>query len=109
MRINLAKKKVQWRNRFGSFNLSSAAVQGRYLYGSTIGYICKIDLKKGKIVWDKDDLWEKHKVNYFSKIIIYKDTVGFIGKVYTLSDEKTMTGKTATFKYNKRSGEEIIQ
>lgn len=108
-RIGLGKRKVKWKTRFGSFNLSPAAIQGRYLYGSTIGYVCKIDLKKGKIVWEKDDLWEEYKVNYFNKILIFKDTVAFFGKVYTQTDEKTMSGKTEKFKYNKRTGEEIIQ
>ena len=104
-RINPGKRKVKWNIRFGSFNLSPAAIQGRYLYGSTIGYVCKIDLKKGKIVWEHDDLYEEYQVNYFKKILFFKDTVCFLGKVYFQSDGKTMSGRTERFKYNKRSGE----
>ena len=108
-RINPANRKIKWKSRFGRFNLSTAAIQGDYLYGSTIGYVCKIDLRKGKTVWQQDDLWEEYQVNSFKKILIFKDTVAFFGQIYTLSDKKTMALKNMTFKYNKNSGEEIVE
>lgn len=107
-RISLEKRKVKWKTRFGSFNLSTAIIQGKYLFGSTLGYVGKVDLKKGKVVWQKDDLWEKYKVNNFEKIALYKDTLALIGRVYKMNN-KTMTGEAVTFKYNKHNGREITK
>ena len=107
-RISPGERKVKWKTRFGSFNLSTALIDGKYLYGSTIGYVGKVDLKKGKIVWGKDDLWDNYKANNFEKIFLSKDTVIFIGKVYMVKN-KTMTGEARAFKYNKHTGEELIR
>ena len=107
-RISLEKRRVKWKIRFGSFNLSTAIIQDKYLYGSTLGYVGKVNLKKGKIVWQKDDLWEKYKVNNFEKTVLYNDTLALIGRVYKMSN-KTMTGGAVTFKYNKNSGREITK
>jgi len=108
VRISLNKRKVKWKTRFGSFNLSTAIIHDNYLYGSTLGYVGKVNLKKGKIVWQKDDLWEKYKVNNFEKIVLYNDTLALIGRVYKM-DNKTMTGEAVTFKYNKHNGREIAK
>lgn len=107
-RINFEKRRVEWRIPFGSFNLSTALIQGEYLYGSTLGFVGKVNLKKGEIEWKKEDLWEKYKVNNFEKIVLYKDTLALVGKVYKMNGKK-MKGNTVTFKYNKHNGREISE
>ncbi len=108
-RISLKENAVIWKTGFGGDNISQAVTQGRFLYGSTLGYIGKVDLKKGKIAWKKDDLWEKHKINNFERIVLVKDTVVFIGTIYEINDKTTMVRKTVPFKYYKRNGREIKQ
>ncbi len=106
-RISLKENTVIWKTGFGGDNISQAVIQDRYLFGSTLGFVAKVDLKKGKIVWKKEDLWKKHKVNNFERIVLVKDTVVFIGTIYELSDKTTMVRKTVPFKYYKRNGKEI--
>jgi hypothetical protein len=108
VRVSLNKRKVKWKIHFGSFNLSTAIIHDKYLYGATLGYVGKVNLKKGKIVWQKDDLWEKYKVNNFEKIVLYNDTLALIGRVYKMNN-KTMTGEAVTFKYNRHDGREIAR
>jgi hypothetical protein len=107
VRVNLDVRKVIWKTRFGGFNLSPALLQDNFLYGSTLGYIGKVDLNNGGIVWEKQDLWEKYKVNSFTGIGLNKDTAVFVGKVYEQANNGRMTAKNLVLKYNKVTGEKL--
>jgi hypothetical protein len=107
VRVNLDVRKVIWKTRFGGFNLSPAILQDNFLYGSTLGYIGKVDLNNGGIVWEKQDLWEKYKVNSFTGIGLTKDTVVFVGKVYEQENRRRMIAKNLVLKYNKVTGEQL--
>lgn len=106
-RINLDVRKVIWKTPFGGINLSPAIIQGNFLYGTTLGYIGKIDLNIGGIVWEKQNLWEQVQVNSFYKIGISEDTAIFIGKVYARVDNNKMTTKNIVLRYNKYTGDEF--
>ncbi len=107
VRVSIPQTKVLWRTKFGNINLTPAIIENQFLYGTTLGFVGKVDLETGKILWHKPDLWEKHQVNSFYKMGIIKDTVVFIGKVYKRENDNRMTTKNLVLRYNKNTGVEL--
>jgi hypothetical protein len=58
--------KKLWTNQIGGFNYGEPLIQNENIYLTSIGYISKINLKTGKILWEHQGLFDGH-FNVFHK------------------------------------------
>ena len=49
--------RARWSQRFGTFNVGEPLRDGRHLYVTTIGFVARLDLSTGEVVWQQDDLY----------------------------------------------------
>jgi hypothetical protein len=82
--LNKADLKQKWKLNVQGFNLGHPLLEGKYLYVGSIGFVGKVDVEKGKYVWDKRDLFKKYKFDGPETISIHDGVVEFAGKDVTI-------------------------
>jgi len=74
--------KIAYRTELGGFKLAPPAVERSSAYVATIGYIAKVDLTNGKIVWSHKDLMTHDSAfNVFDVPVVGRSDVVFRAKV----------------------------
>ena len=77
--------KLKWKNEIYAFNLTDPVVVDSLTYVASIGFVGKLNLENGEYLWKHEDLYERTKINSFSRIEIDGDKVSFIKTKYWLS------------------------
>ncbi|OFY42354.1 MAG: hypothetical protein A2X18_10705 [Bacteroidetes bacterium GWF2_40_14] len=92
IKINLEKKKIEWRVYGFGFNMGYPYIIGSVAYVTSIGGVGKLNLITGKFIFKYNDLYDssKYSFNYF-------DTIAFKGN-FTYFISKNMSNNQETVK-----------
>jgi hypothetical protein len=82
-----------------SFNLSEGVVEGRFLYQAAFAMVMKIDLRRGRIVWKHEGLYDAvtQSFNAFNQPLIGSENVEFV-------EERVSNGAPRKVTVNKQTG-----
>jgi len=81
-RINLTNGQIKWNANLNGFNLGQPAIRSNYGYITTIGAIGKLDLRTGKYVYEKSNLYDTKtsSFNNFDTILFRENKTYFVSK-----------------------------
>jgi hypothetical protein len=79
---------IAYRTELGGFNLTQPALEGSIAYVAAIGYIARLDLLSGTIVWSHKDLLEHDSAfNVFDVPVIGQTDVVFRARISPAATE----------------------
>lgn len=89
--FNQSSLKIYWRKNI-PFNVGEPLVEDNYVYLTGIGYIAKLALDSGKVIWQHDNLYDpkSYHFNSFEIPKIAGDTVLFMESPDQVKEAKTV-------------------
>lgn len=88
--------RARWSQKFGTFNVGEPLRDGRHLYVTTIGFVGKLDLGTGEVVWQQDDLYGRvgqGSFNAFAAPEVGADTVTFKDRQFDTNAHRVVVNK----------------
>ena len=81
-RINLTNGQIKWNANLNGFNLGQPVIRSNYGYITTIGAVGKLDLRTGKYVYEKSNLYDTKtgSFNNFDTVLFRENKTYFVSK-----------------------------
>ena len=99
-RLEQPSMRARWKARIPAFNVGPGLIEEEHVYLTGIGFVARLDLRKGEFVWKHEDLYRKDdgSFNSFETPRVEGDAVVFKEKPVQKSEAKTvriqrLTGK----------------
>lgn len=59
---------ARWRLHIPDFNIGQSLVEGNFAYVTGVGFIAKLDMRKGRFVWQQQGLYQR-KISFESFLL----------------------------------------
>ena len=99
-RLEQPSMRARWKRHIPAFNVGPGLIEEEHVYLTGIGFVARLDLRKGEFVWKHEDLYRKEdgSFNSFETPRVEGDAVVFKERPVQKSEAKTvriqrLTGK----------------